>query len=61
MSNARRDTHCPVCGKNGPVERQDETVRYCVACRFQWSTEESEALLIGRTAAFRARKQMEGL
>lgn len=64
MSSPRYNTHCPVC--DGPVEQPKDyydsnVLRHCRACKFQWSTEEPEASVIGRAAAARARQQEEGL
>lgn len=62
MASPRYDIHCPVCGQwERVVRRGGAAGRYCIDCRFQWSTEEPEALLIGRAAAVRARQQMRGL
>lgn len=37
---------CPVCGDKGDIEEQSVSIRYCRACKFQWSMELSQALLV---------------
>ena len=43
------ETHCPICGDDDCVEHQPSegnTIRYCRSCKFRWSTELEEWMLI---------------
>lgn len=45
MASRRWDNNCPVCG--GPsIERLDEFVRYCRDCKFQYTVELRDSLLM---------------
>ena len=46
MSTTRWHTHCPVCGKSEKVTHQEESIHYCEDCKFQWSTELGEDMLL---------------
>lgn len=46
---ANRQENCPSCGEKDRIDRlpsENDTIRYCNACKFQWSTELGTALLI---------------
>lgn len=51
MSSERWHTHCPICGDELHVEHQNETLRYCGFCKFQWSTELTEEMLLKLSVA----------
>lgn len=38
-------TNCPICGEETTVPTQKD-IRYCRDCKFQWSTELEEHVLI---------------
>lgn len=40
------ETNCPICGENETVTAQEDTIRYCRECKFQWSTELPEHMVI---------------
>ncbi len=37
---------CPACTEQNRIQHQEETIRYCDECKFQWSTELNYALLL---------------
>lgn len=51
MASKRYETHCPICGKTERVDHQDDTVRYCADCKFQWSTELNDGVLMALSVA----------
>lgn len=46
MANKWWETHCPVCGEAETVTAQEEMIRYCTDCKFQWSMELEEYMVI---------------
>ena len=46
MADKWYETHCPICGETETVTAQEETIRYCGDCKFQWSTELPEHMVI---------------
>ncbi len=52
-------TDCPICGETETVSAQEETIRYCSDCKFQWSTELPEHMVI-TLAVGHLRNQNEG-
>ncbi len=43
------ETRCPICGDTEGVDHQPSegnTIRYCGPCKFQWSTELGEWMII---------------
>lgn len=46
MADKWWETHCPICGETETVTAQEDTIRYCGDCRFQWSTELQEYQVI---------------
>ena len=46
---ANRQESCPCCGEKDRIDKlpsADDSIRYCNACKFQWSTELGTAMLI---------------
>ncbi len=44
-----RTESCPCCGEKDRIDKllsKDDTIRYCNACKFQWSTELEVEMLI---------------
>ncbi len=44
-----RTESCPCCGEKDRIDKlpsKDDTIRYCNACKFQWSTELGVGMLI---------------
>lgn len=56
------ETHCPICGATETVEMlmqvHEDMIRYCRNCKFQWSTELPEQVLI-MLAAGHVRKEIK--
>lgn len=50
MAEKWRETRCPICGETETVETvmhiHEDIIRYCRNCKFQWSIELSEHVLI---------------
>lgn len=49
MSERWWEKTCPACGEDRRIERRpskDNTIRYCRACKFRWSTEWAEWVMI---------------